>query len=101
MKTLPARLRTLDIKRAKSLTQVTRIRGNSLQKIRRDHFRENPLCVQCEKEGRISLATELDHIVPIAHGGSESDSNRQGLCRYCHDAKSATEATERTGGGKK
>lgn len=69
-----------------------RIRGRKLQQIRRDHFRRHPLCVECEKRGLIRAATELDHIVPLADGGPDVESNRQGLCGDCHRIKSAGEA---------
>ncbi len=64
-----------------------RIRGRALQGIRRTHFTDNPLCVECEKRGRVTLATVLDHIVALENGGSDTDANRQGLCTDCHSAK--------------
>jgi len=64
-----------------------RTRGRALQRIRRRWFMVNPLCVQCKAEGRVRLATELDHIVAIANGGKDDDSNRQGLCFDCHMRK--------------
>lgn len=30
---------------------------------------------------------ELDHIVPLSHGGTDLDDNIQILCRYCHAEK--------------
>jgi 5-methylcytosine-specific restriction protein A len=68
-------------------TAIQRIRGRRLQRIRREHFRRNPLCVHCEAKGLVSLAVELDHIVPLHRGGSDSEANRQGLCAECHAAK--------------
>lgn len=38
---------------------------------------------------------ELDHIVPLADGGSEDESNLQVLCRKCHKEKTAREAGPR------
>ncbi len=40
-------------------------------------------------------AWELDHIVPLADGGSHELANMQTLCRPCHRTKTAREATER------
>ncbi|WP_205124362.1 HNH endonuclease [Tsukamurella asaccharolytica] len=37
-------------------------------------------------------ADVLDHIVPIAEGGDETDENCQTACNPCHDAKSRAEA---------
>lgn len=50
----------------------------------------NPLCVMCQAEGRVRLATEVDHIIALTNGGAEDphdDSNRQGLCGPCHEVK--------------
>ena len=52
--------------------------------------RENPLCVECLKEGKTSPTWAVDHIVP--HGGNErlfwSTKNHQALCREHHNKKS-------------
>jgi 5-methylcytosine-specific restriction endonuclease McrA len=40
-------------------------------------------------------AWELDHIVPLADGGTHELANMQTLCRPCHRAKTAREAAER------
>jgi 5-methylcytosine-specific restriction protein A len=55
-------------------------------------FTRNPLCVECERQGRVAPATQRDHIIPLAEGGSDDDDNVQGLCRDCHDAKSKQES---------
>ena len=68
-----------------------RIRGRALQKLRADLFRRNPLCAECEKAGRITLATIRDHITPLAEQGADDRSNEQGLCEACHDIKSREE----------
>lgn len=49
--------------------RAKRITGNSLIAIRRKHFAKQPLCVACKADGRIRLATELDHITPLWAGG--------------------------------
>lgn len=67
--------------------EVVRIRGRRLARIREQHFRANPLCVRCEAKGRVRLATELDHKVALANGGTDTDDNRQGLCADCHRDK--------------
>jgi 5-methylcytosine-specific restriction endonuclease McrA len=40
-------------------------------------------------------AWELDHVVPLADGGTHELANLQTLCRPCHRAKTAREAGER------
>ena len=72
---------------------VERIRGTTLQNIRREHFRRHPLCVGClaKSPPRTTVATELDHIKPLHQGGTDTPENRQGLCGECHLEKSVTE----------
>lgn len=77
---------------------VERIRGRANQRRRERILSAQPLCVLCQAEDRVALATEVDHVVPLWKGGSEDDSNCQGLCAACHKAKSAREAAERHGG---
>jgi len=83
-----------------------RVTGRKLQALRSELFARNPLCVTCDAQGRVSLATQRDHIVPLAEGGADDDSNVQGLCEECHDRKSKVErvrgqarAWSRYGGG--
>lgn len=76
-----------------------RIRGRKLQAIRKRHFEQHPLCVECLKHGRITLATELDHIIALHNGGKDFDcdngENRQGLCDDCHAKKTAKDLGHR------
>ena len=109
VKSLPSRLKTLPPRvsmapeRAFS-TESMRIRGRKRQEIRLAHFRERPLCVECEKLGLVSAAVELDHVVALANGGVESHDpfvNRQGLCADHHRIKSREDlaiARRRDGG---
>jgi 5-methylcytosine-specific restriction protein A len=48
--------------------------------------------VLCEQAGRITMATIRDHIIPLADGGTEDDSNTQALCWTCNELKRQTEA---------
>ena len=43
-----------------------RIRGRRLQAYREQYFRMHPLCAECDRNGVIRLATQLDHIVASA-----------------------------------
>lgn len=49
--------------------------------------RDNYLCVMCSQAGRVTAATQVDHITPIAVGGSDADINKQSLCDQCHKVK--------------
>lgn len=70
-----------------------RVRGATLQKIRREHFQEHPLCVRClaKTPSVTRAAVELDHIKSLGQGGTDTPDNRQGLCVDCHLEKSKTE----------
>lgn len=63
------------------------------QRERLRFLRENPLCVSCRRQGRLTAATVVDHIVP--HRGDEDRfwdrSNWQALCARCHNKKTAAE----------
>jgi 5-methylcytosine-specific restriction protein A len=50
--------------------------------------RDKHLCQHCWRAGRPTPATDVDHIVSKARGGTDETSNLQSLCRECHDAKS-------------
>ena len=64
-----------------------RIRGSALQKLRREFFRHSPLCVHCYERGLIRAAKEVDHIIALCNGGTDTPDNRQGLCIECHSEK--------------
>lgn len=82
-----------------------RVTGRKLQRMREQLFQRQPLCVECERHGRVRLATQRDHIIPLAEGGRDDSSNEQGLCEACHEAKSLRERTRgrarAAGGGSK
>jgi 5-methylcytosine-specific restriction protein A len=70
------------------LSASTRGYDRTWQRLRLRYLKENPLCVECKREGRISLAEEVDHITPISAGGSRlDDSNLQSLCGTHHRQK--------------
>src|SRR5689334_15702372 len=58
------------------------------EKARKTYLMRNPLCVMCQKEGRVTPATVVDHIVP--HKGDtalfwDTENNWQPLCKPHHD----------------
>lgn len=59
------------------------------RKARKAYLRRNPLCVECMREGRLTPATVIDHIIP--HRGDErlfwNQGNWQPLCQSCHNRK--------------
>lgn len=68
-----------------------RKRGRAGQRDRAQVLEEEPFCRECLKRGLHVASDKVDHIVPLAWGGSDERSNKQGLCDPCHDAKSKAE----------
>jgi len=48
--------------------------------------RTHGLCERCD-DG--TLATVVDHIVPLSRGGQDVDANTRNLCDRCHEAVTA------------
>jgi 5-methylcytosine-specific restriction protein A len=55
--------------------------------LERDHY----LCQPCLRgaPSRITLAREVDHVLPKAKGGTDDPANLVAICTPCHRAKSA------------
>lgn len=68
--------------------------GSQWQKIRAMVLRAQPLCVTCEAEGQLTVATVVDHIQD--HKGDTAlfydRENLQSLCKRHHDIKTAQTA---------
>lgn len=65
-----------------------RLRGRAAVEQRKRRLkRTNGLCERCLP--RVTAATVVDHITPLAHGGSDEDENTRNLCKTCHDAVTA------------
>lgn len=49
------------------------------------------LCEQCERDGRLTIATVVDHVQPVNHGGAPFPplDGLASLCLPCHSAKTA------------
>jgi 5-methylcytosine-specific restriction protein A len=53
---------------------------------------DNPACVTCWEQGKLTPGRVLDHITPIERGGAKYDTgNLQWMCDLCHNKKRATE----------
>lgn len=61
------------------MTERIRGRAGVKQRLRR-LTRTNHQCEDCIAEGMPRLATIVDHIIPLAHGGSDDDANTRNLC---------------------
>jgi 5-methylcytosine-specific restriction endonuclease McrA len=51
--------------------------------LERDEFR----CVKCGQTPSETVSLEVDHIVPVAKGGLDSQDNLQTLCNRCNSGK--------------
>ena len=72
-----------------------RITGRRLQRIRKQVFAEQPICVMCKANGKVTLATEVDHITALVNGGEDNHENRQALCVPCHQVKTRRDLGQR------
>ena len=74
-------------------TAAERGYGYHWQQARLSWLAEHPLCAMCERDGRVTAATEVDHIIP--HRGDMVKfwnlDNWQSACEPCHKAKTARE----------
>lgn len=63
------------------------------RKVRAFVLSGNPLCKECIKQGRVTEATDVDHIIPVRvdDSGFFALANLQPLCASCHRSKSAKE----------
>lgn len=59
------------------------------RKARKQFLRQNPLCVECERNKKLTPAIIVDHVLP--HRGDDylfwDKNNWQALCKRCHDKK--------------
>ncbi|MBB3475587.1 5-methylcytosine-specific restriction protein A [Sphingomonas sp. BK345] len=92
MPSKPPMMRPRAPRKAWSTTRpVARLRGRAGMADRGRIKAEEPLCRTCLDKGRVTATEVVDHIKPLSSGGSDDRSNKQGLCRECHDAKSKLE----------
>ena len=84
-----------EVKQREKQRETSSQRGYSYkwQQARKSYLAKHPLCAECERQGLVVVATDLDHIIP--HKGDKDAfwvrSNWQGLCRPCHSRKTAAE----------
>jgi 5-methylcytosine-specific restriction enzyme A len=62
-----------------------RIRGRKGVELRKRRLHNEPLCRMCKSEGRVTEAKRVDHIKPLAKGGTDTDDNVRSLCIEHHD----------------
>jgi 5-methylcytosine-specific restriction protein A len=85
--------------RARRDPAVARIHGSARwQAVRAQVLRDEPVCRECARLGLTELATQVDHVVPLAVAPERAfdPTNCQPLCSACHARKSASDR-RRTG----
>jgi 5-methylcytosine-specific restriction protein A len=87
--TIPGRLQ------AAAVQQVSRMRGRAAVERRARWLQMHPLCVECERAGKVTAATVPDHIVALVNGGEDTEANLQSLCEECHRIKTARDLGHR------
>lgn len=65
--------------------------GSHWQRLRAVILGREPLCRPCGQVGKTSAATQVDHVIAKAFGGTDDDANLQPICAACHAAKSQRE----------
>ena len=70
------------------LSAAKRGYGRRWQKARKAYLVRHPLCARCKALGRITAASEVDHIVPHRGEGKLfwDQKNWQPLCTGCHSS---------------
>ena len=67
--------------------------GIRWQRLRKLILHRHPICNHCKR----MPSTDVDHIKRKADGGRDTMENLQGLCRGCHNKKTAKENSRRGG----
>ena len=66
------------------------------QQAREGFLAKHPLCAHCQAKGLVTVATDVDHIIP--HRGDMDlfwrRSNWQSLCHPCHSIKTQEETAQ-------
>lgn len=68
-----------------------RIRGRRGVELRKRRLDREPLCRDCAAKGLTTISEVPDHILPLAKGGLDVDSNIRCLCKPCHERRTAEE----------
>ena len=72
-----------------------RARGRVGAAARERRLAAQPFCEDCLAHGDQRTATEIDHIIPIALGGSDDDDNIRCLCNPCHRVRTKEQFAQR------
>lgn len=75
----------------KSRQSSSKMYGRRWQKVRLMVLHSNPLCVHCKQAGRLTPASQVDHIRTIKDypEGQYEIENMRALCHSCHSRRTA------------
>lgn len=61
------------------------------RKFRKKYLQDNPLCMDCNRDGRVTAALEVHHIKKVAERPDLrlSVNNCMALCKACHSRRTA------------
>lgn len=62
------------------------------RRVRAHYLRKSPVCEHCG-----DVASEVDHITPLADGGTHRHDNLRALCKPCHSRRTAADHRGRAG----
>ena len=66
------------------MNTIKRKAGRPWQRVRQAIFAAGSLCRLCMAKGRVAVAVEIDHEMPLAKGGTDDPANLRPLCADCH-----------------
>ena len=81
--------------------KAKRARGRAGAEQRQRRLAAEPNCRDCAELGFERPAQEIDHIIPLGMGGSDTDDNVRSLCRSCHASRSWAAKRQTTGTGER
>lgn len=83
------------------LSRKERGYGHDWDKLRNSFIQENPYCAECDRQGLVRLASEVDHIEPFTSVDDPKRLDRdnlQSLCHRCHIIKTIRDRKRRKHG---
>ena len=82
------------LKRQQGTTTTKRGYGHSWRKKRAIiMLRDNWLCKNHLRQGKLVKATAVDHIIPKCNGGTDDEENLEAICDACHAIKTRRESS--------
>lgn len=65
-------------------TAARRGYGGRWQRVREMYLASHPLCAECGRHGRTTLAVDVHHKIAKRNGGTDEEGNLEPLCHSCH-----------------